>query len=154
MPNLRAVDLSHTRASQSALSDFAKKCPLLRKITWNSHCTTAFLSGQDLQTCKNLKELYMDDSIFYGVDSHTVTLMSIEEGDRCIFRLCHKQLERVSLKNAKFSNDGHREAPQVVPQSALLKFARCAPKLRWFRSDLTEENIAILQAQRPEVTFT
>jgi hypothetical protein len=52
MPNLREVDLSHTRASQSALSDFAKKCPLLRKVTWNSHCTTAFLSGQDLKTCK------------------------------------------------------------------------------------------------------
>jgi hypothetical protein len=97
----------------------------------------------------------MDDSMLYGIDSHIVTLMTIEEGDSCIFCLCHKQLERVSIKNAKYSNEmSHNEVPQVVPQSALLKFARCAPNLRWFRSDLTEENIAILQAQRPEITFT
>jgi hypothetical protein len=153
MPNLRDVDMSHTRVSQSALSDFAKKCPLLSKITWHSQsATSAFLSGQDLKTCKNLKEIYMDDSLFYGSEPDHVALLCNEDGPSCIFCFCHKQLERVSLKNAKLYCDD--EAPKVVPQSALLKFARCAPNLRWFRSDLTEENIAILQAQRPEVTFT
>jgi hypothetical protein len=33
------------------------------------------------------------------------------------------------------------------------KFVRCTPTLRWFRSDLTPENVVLLQAERPEITF-
>jgi hypothetical protein len=95
----------------------------------------------------------MDDSIFYAETADYATLMNNEEGALCIFYFCYRQLERVSLNNAKFYIFG--EAPQVVPQSALFKFARCTPNLLWVRSDLTRNSyIAILRAQRPQVTFT
>jgi hypothetical protein len=35
----------------------------------------------------------------------------------------------------------------------LIRFVRNAPNLRWFRSDLTPENVAMLKAERPDVTF-
>jgi hypothetical protein len=40
-----------------------------------------------------------------------------------------------------------------MPQRALIKFARRTPTLKWFKSDLTPENVALLRAERPDVTF-
>ncbi len=64
----------------------------------------------------------------------------------------YPNLERVTLKHAdycSFSDPGWK----VLPQEALMKFARHTPKLRWFCSDLTEENDASLKEERPEVEF-
>jgi hypothetical protein len=62
----------------------------------------------------------------------------------------YPNLERVTLKRARYDTlYGWR----ILPQEALLKFVRHTPKLRWFCSDLTPENIAILKEERPEVEF-
>ena len=34
-----------------------------------------------------------------------------------------------------------------------MKMVRLHPTLKWLRSDLTAENVAILQQERPDVTF-
>jgi hypothetical protein len=54
----------------------------------------------------------------------------------------------VSIKGA--STVG-REEP--IPQEKLVRFVRRAPNLRWFRSDLTPENAAMLERERPDVTL-
>jgi hypothetical protein len=66
----------------------------------------------------------------------------------------YPNLERVTLKHADYrecyeGNDDWKK----VPQEALMKFVRYTPKLRWFCSDLTQENIAVLKEERPEVEF-
>lgn len=62
------------------------------------------------------------------------------------------RLERLSIKNTTWSTYlGTEQWP--VPQEMIMKMVRRNRNLRWLRSHLTEENIAILQQERPDVTF-
>jgi hypothetical protein len=70
----------------------------------------------------------------------------------CIFDFNVDQLERASLRHAKCYVHDPNDA-QPIPQRGLVKFVRRATNLRWFRSDLTPENVAMLQLERPDVTF-
>ena len=155
LPDLREVNLSNTLATQKALCDFAKKCPLLKKVTWHRQLSNVFISGQDLK-CKgdNLKEIYMDDSGFFtGGQSHMLRAIADMHTPAyrhmCIFLLCNQALERVSIRNAKVRNFMGALLP--IPQMALVKFVLSTPTLRWFRSDLNEENIAMLKAKLPDI---
>ena len=49
--------------------------------------------------------------------------------------------------------NGSEGTSQPVRQEMLIKMVRLHPTLRWLRSDLTKENIAMLQQERPEITF-
>jgi hypothetical protein len=64
-------------------------------------------------------------------------------------------LERVSFKNVRFGLDPRWPHTSLVPlpQPWLVRFVREAPNLRWFRSDLTPENVALLVQECPDVTF-
>lgn len=42
---------------------------------------------------------------------------------------------------------------RAVSQEMLIKMVRCHCTLRWVRSDLSAENVAMLQQERPEVVF-
>jgi hypothetical protein len=69
----------------------------------------------------------------------------------------YPNLERVTLKHADY-RERYNGNPtdcfwKTLPQEVLIKFVRHTPKLRWFCSDLTQENIAILKEERPEVEF-
>ena len=109
---------------------------------------------------EHIKEIYMDDSNFYSLNSayyyyYSDLLLEQQQGrssssssnnnnnptsskNYFLFQWC-KSLERVSIRNAKADY-------RVVPQNALIKFVRNAPpSMRWFRSDLTEENMAMLR---------
>ena len=52
-------------------------------------------------------------------------------------------------QNSKFTTIGETEEGQ----ESLMKFVRSAGSLKWFRSDLTDENVAILRKERPDVVF-
>ena len=73
------------------------------------------------------------------------------------YKLCHKALEGVSIRNmtACFFDDGENHPlHHPLPQTALVKFVRNAPTtLKWFRSDLTQDNITMLQSERPGIKF-
>jgi hypothetical protein len=155
MPCLQEIDLSNANVAESALRHFAAQCPHLERVTWDHHHANTNMSGKALNACRVLMELYMDDSVF---------TFSIHENDRiidgtrtedCIFGRCNTFLERVSLKNAgcRYSFKPYTFPTLDLPQIGLIKFVRNTPSLRWFRSDLSPENVAILQAERPEVTF-
>jgi hypothetical protein len=66
-------------------------------------------------------------------------------------------LERVSVKGARFSYRPLGTSSSPVSQRHLMTFAETAPRLQWLRSDLTHENIAMVQRERPNwlpnVTF-
>jgi hypothetical protein len=153
LPCLREIDLSYANVAESALRNFAGQCPELEKITWGHHHGNTNMSGKTLSACRFLKELYMDNSVFtFSIhEAHRIH----ESGDDCIFGRCNTFLERVSLKAAgiRFAFKPCTFPTLPMYQSCLIKFVRKTPSLRWFRSDLSPEFVAILQAERPEVTF-
>jgi hypothetical protein len=157
MPCLQEIDLSNANVTESALRYFAYECPVLEKVTWNNHFSNTSMSGKALNTCRCLKEIYMDDSVFtYDFGESQAIHAPAEWLNYCIFFHCNAKLERVSLKNAKCREPRFGSSPgptQTFPQIGLIKFVRNTPSLRWFRSDLSSENVAILQVERPEVTF-
>jgi hypothetical protein len=65
----------------------------------------------------------------------------------------YPNLERVTLKHVEYLKRYAYDNWTALPQEALIKFARHTPKLRWFCSDLTQENIAMLKEERPDVEF-
>jgi len=67
-----------------------------------------------------------------------------------------QSLIRVSCRNtrwynqhSKFTTIGDTEEGQV----SLMRFVRSAGNLKWFRSDLTDENVARLEDERPNIIF-
>jgi hypothetical protein len=105
----------------------------------------------------NLKEIIMDDSVFYCEYAQTMCHGEDEDDDdedltrRFIFHRCCETLERVSIRNAKWFLD-RTNITRMISQNALIKFVRLAPHtLRWFRSDLTQENINMLRLERPDI---
>jgi hypothetical protein len=158
MPFLREIDLSNANVPESALRCFTNECRALEKVTWNNNHTCTWISGDILAQCDYLKELYMDDSRFSYTSCIEGISLEEEEGgnDACILFHCNTKLERVSLRNLKLTSVQGLNIPQPHPslaQNRLIKFVRLTPSLRWFRSDLSPENVAVLQAERPEVTF-
>ena len=112
-----------------------------------------------MEKATNLKEIYMDNSVFavdYVDKRHRLSdLENNEHSNIFLFHkllsTCSKPLERVSIRNAKWYVYGIRDTT-VIPQNALIKFVRKAPmSLRWFRSDLTEENRTMLRSERPGI---
>ena len=134
--------------------------------------------GSTMMRAKSLKEVYMDNSTLFLLDDSEFDVMSdLEENDdeyylsgtrvklgvrskMCLFHKCGTVLERVSLRNSEFLvvtlNGSEWTAKTIVaiPRNALIKYIRNAPTtLRWFRSDLTTENIQMLHHERPEIEF-
>ena len=165
-PSLQQVDLTNTYVGDLTFVPnltvqlFFENCPLLEKLTVNNRGFA--LDGTAMKTADNLKELTMDDSRFL-IDGSTLDAMSDLDTDhetvskkQFLFHGCSSNvLERVSMSNTQICFYGRgREMFEAIPQNALIKFIRKAPStLRWFRSNLTQENIKIVQQERPEIEF-
>ena len=164
LPNLRDVNLSNNGLSSESLYEFSRKCPNLEKLTWHNidrNQSTICIDGWDMEYAANLKEIYMDDSVFSlnpddKPDEYS-DLENYEHSNIFLFYQCRTKLERVSIRNAKWYFFGVRDyivvyKTTVIPQSALIKFVRKAPaSLRWFRSHLTKENMMMLRSERPGI---
>ena len=148
LPNLREINLSNICTSKDVLYNVSNQCPHLEKVTWNNirdytNDACVGLSGWDMRTAKNLKEIIMDNSEFqFDLDCY----IDITRKDRFLFYCCSNALERVSISNARWLNN-------PLPQSVLINFVRNVPTLRWFRSGLTEENKNMLRLERPDIEF-
>ena len=139
------------------LSNVSHHCPDLEKVTWNNIRDDQFvkLNGWSMRTAKKLKVIMMDDSQFDRTDYHAEDEWEEEEmllldldnhRNKFLFYHCSTALERVSIRNANWEDVG-------IPQNALIKFVRNVPTLRWFRSNLTEENMNMLRLERPDIEF-
>ena len=167
LPNLRELDLSNTHHHHGpeSLRTFFGLCSRLKKITWNNinRLSLVTIGGGGWMNCTSkLKEVYMDDSEFYDNERELeVDRMSDLENEEhagifLFYKCTSKRLKRISIKNAKFGRFArdYIVRPVSIPQNALIKYIRNAPaSLRWFRSDLSDENITMLQKERPEIEF-
>ena len=92
----------------------------------------------------------MDDSFFYCTDEEALSDL-INLHYTFLFYNCCKVLERLSIRKAKYATV-FGDRPKKIPQDALIKFVRNAPPtLKWFRIDLTEENMDILRLEQPGI---
>ena len=112
----------------------------------------------DKVKAENLKEFHVDP-IYVYFDCPIAAYCEEDrfeiQGDRQIKLYLLQEfpnLERVTLGDAHYT-EGPGLSFLPMPQAALLKFVRHMPKLKWFRSDLSRENIVMLKAERPEVHF-
>ena len=159
LPNLRHVKLSNNGFGSKCLYNLTSNYLKLEKITWHNidrKQSTIDIDGWYMWNATNLREIYMDNSVFCVEDvderDQLLDLENDEYSNIFLFHKCSsKLLERVSIRNAKWYTCGIR-GETVIPQNALIKFVRNAPtSLRWFRSDLTKDNMTILRSERPDI---
>ncbi|KAL7527112.1 hypothetical protein ACHAXR_001812 [Thalassiosira sp. AJA248-18] len=166
LPGLTEVDLSNLHGGPMHEGDYiselslfnATNCPNMRKIRWNNRVGGCyFLRGKDMKSLA-LQELYVDNIIAdWRYDKLFAPLMNqfFDEASiiqRFFFFACNKTLERVSLKGGRYVTMGSLEK-KIFPQWTLMRFVRRTAALKWFRSDLTLENMKLLSMERSDVHF-
>jgi hypothetical protein len=147
MPSIQEVDFSHSCAPVSALRYLTLSCKWLKKLTWEESRCSLTSSLLFAGVCQELKEVYIDGSTLECDDPSEMPslLVGVDQYERV--------LERVSIKNCRCQSDTNENETVELSQDALIKFVRETPSLKWLRSDLTPENVAMLKAERPDVTF-
>lgn len=112
----------------------------------------AHLDGVAPFVADALTELHLGNSRFLARQPSAGRALSKEERLPCALQRC-AHLKQLSTKNAAWL---HAQSPHVaeeVSQEMLIKVAWRHPALRWLRSGLREESAAMLQQERPEITF-
>mmetsp|Transcript_2506 Transcript_2506/g.4567 ORF Transcript_2506/g.4567 Transcript_2506/m.4567 type:complete len:140 (-) Transcript_2506:137-556(-) len=94
----------------------------------------------------SLTELHLDNSQLYSLSLHTFELYSVDrEYSRSLFMYCDS-LERLSIKNDSWFIRPEEEGEGNMLSQEMM--VRNYPALRWLRSNLLEENIAMLRQER------
>ena len=158
LPNLLEINCSNGTFDCHSMYYFCSRlCPRLERIKWNNikfrrSDIGPHLCGGSMEDAKNLKEIYMDDCEFFCFGSERQRFMNLHGDPRYyIFHLFskNKDLARLSIKNAVVAI---KQNAMKNYQNMLIKFVRKAPSsLQWFRSDLTQGNIDMLQSERPGI---
>lgn len=169
LPDAEDLNLSHCLPSPVALMN----CRGLRTLRWTNQNMSLPLTGIKLPASPDLQVLILDDSIFHVHRHSSLALMCLEEDDQpqtnhqiqahsnatFMFQRFGSQIKRVSIKNGRYAlsslllDDPSAAGIRQLPQSALIKFVRNSPTLERFRSDLTRENVVMLQKERPAIVF-
>ena len=172
LPSLRELDLTNVCARtvlstnvcgyDFVVQTFFQNCSLLEKITVNSVVEFGW-RGTEMKAANNLKELIMDDCSFFFINDNAINdISNLDTDDEVVskqFLLCECSstvLERVSMRNTTMRVVAQTEGifDDAIPQRALMKFIRNAPTtLRWFRSNLTKDNIELVRHERPGIEF-
>ena len=180
-PNIREIDMTNIEDNfggshcsiYDCLDDIVYSCRRLEKLTWNNigrHRDTCLWTtcGWNLGGGKRgIREVIMDNAIFHEVCIADLPAQNTWEKVQnlhdypttFLFHECCQGLEKLSIRKAHWRKQtlkglDRREHVTAIPQNALIKFVRHAPPLlRWFRSDLTKANIAMLQLERPTIQF-
>ena len=136
LPNLQEVNLSDTSTTGYALKKLSTTCFRLVKITNNNIEGTLNITidGESIIRAKNLKELYMDDSVFNCSIASENRMSNLDDNNDnlknvILFYKCNSNvLERVSIKNARCCNgNNNRSTPlsqkalrQICPEYAII----------------------------------
>jgi hypothetical protein len=154
LPNLQSLDVCNDKGRRHfnllrVINPF--RCPFLTRIVANK-TTRIMIDGADVNY---ISELDVNDSQFLADASNEVK-NPVHENFRYMLHWCER-LERLSIKNAYWAylteNPQAPQEQQPVTQDMLIKMVRNLPKLRWLKSDLSAENVAMLKLERPEITF-
>lgn len=154
LPNVTDIDFS--RMNLSSLSSFS-----VRRICWNPRTTLTLTGGSNLHLASltvpalvgstYITKLYMDSFTFSS--DQTVAEMLDGANTRYYILNGFPNLERLSIKGASWFDPANRTETGPITQNMLIKVARQHPTLMWLRSDLTAENVAMLEQERPHITF-
>ena len=153
LPKLREVNFSNTYIDGRILSSFSRFCPLLEIVTSNEAKNIALDGDHMLGEARHsnvLKEMYIDNTVFLPISYYREKFDDLNDHPEIfIFHKCCKAIERVSIRNARQS---YEYTYSKISQNKLIKFVRNAPPtLRWFRSDLTLNNMTMLRLERPGI---
>lgn len=151
-PNLRELDLSYvpiTGCPRVVLRAFSQRCPELARLIWNGNKRHIKLSGMEYQDLSHLSELFLDESTFSSAIMREIYAGS--NPDYYMFWNC-PGIKRLSIKDCRLY-DTLAGTTSSLPQDILIKMVRHHPSIEWLRSDLSVENIAMLQQERPGMTF-
>lgn len=155
LPNLRELDASHLKVNKTF--DYFTLYSKLERVTWTG-CDSLSLCGFDFRQAPNLTELMLDDFLDKYDELQNVFLRRYTKEETrndgrnwYMWRHC-SSLERLSFNNATYICSD-MAAPEPIPQEMLIKMVRHHSNLRWLRSDLTAENIAMLKQEKPGITF-
>jgi hypothetical protein len=174
VPNLKEIDMSLTSLTSLGVAWLAEHNLNLECIRWNHSLIWPINhhAYDILRACRNLKELHIDDArLLFTPPRRTRTRAEINLAQNAGNNLNNndvdteemdvedmwnslaessKSIERVSCRRSKWYRNSKFRA---FSQESLMRFVRNAPNLKWFRSDLTAENIAILEHDRPNIVF-
>ena len=160
--NMRELDMSGLMVADASrlLEEIRVQCRLLRRLSWNNSDGNISLNGIEISVL-NILELSFDDSCFRSpfesadmnrwFFERTISL-NARRHEPFLMREC-KVVERLSIKNATWCLEENPLEKFPVTQGMLIKMVRRHPTLRWLRSDLSAENVAMLQREKPEITF-
>ena len=167
VPNLRKLDISNFRTNPNILIKVSRLCPHLEVLKWNKWDNDDDFDvfpadGRCLESFKYLKELYLDGVTFSFTaeidEGRRMADMENHPNEFMFHELCkNNPLERVSIRHARsYYSPPHARynAAEFDPitQNVLINFVRNVPStLVLFRSDLSTENIRMLQLERPGI---
>jgi len=160
LPNV--TDLVLNRLPTKNTNSLFKIFHNLRRVTWSG--AILYLNGSDFHG--GPPELILDRCHFVlersgtgMLNAHRMVVLEVLS-DNAATTNAHifthsRNLERLSIKDATWSTSTSDQAPpaEPLPQEWLIKMVRHHPTLRWLRSDLSPENVAMLQREKPEITF-
>lgn len=151
-PKLQSVDLSYTHFKvtqpERALSSLAPCRSTLTQITWTG-CKTPYYCGNTFSGFPMLTHLYLDEAVL-SYYQHANFEINIVNPEAVLFLEC-KRLECLSMKGSFYAK--YHSGITPLTQDMLINMVRRHSTLRWLRSDLTAENVAMLKRERPDFTF-
>ena len=124
-------------------------------------CDVDFIAG-NLKDNHSLRELHLNhcslqkSSELWDWDRETNPISNypfLSEVQDQLVRVSCKGVHTLRSKIPFWSNIDELYRNEFISQDDLMHFVRNAPKLWWFESNLTCDNIRILQQERPEVVF-
>jgi hypothetical protein len=146
VPNLKWIDMSSLPLTTVSIALLMKSNPNLEVIRWNRSLIWPISNESEghLEACRCLKELYLDEA--------RMIFCANLDGDRLWNALLNSsgRLVRVSLLGTTWYQEGRIAA---LSQEYLMEFVRRSPNIEWFRSDLSPENVRLLQKERPGISF-
>jgi len=162
LPNVSHLVLNRVPTADTHL--LFRLFPNVHQVAWSGGILQLSGVGVGFLLAQSLTELMLDGchlvfNVSGNMDNHREALLNEFSNnalgtDIYIFEACGN-LERLSMKNATWSTScSERALPaESIPQEMLVKMVRCHPRLRWLKSDLTQENVTMLQQEKPEITF-
>jgi hypothetical protein len=126
------------------------RCPYVKRITWTKSENSLNLVGYPLMNYAVLTTLNLDDSCLFSPTSR----FDLEAPHRNLYLFSYcKKLERLSIKGVTMSISFTNTQRVPLSQNMLIKMVRRHPTLKWLRSDLTNDNVAMLKQERPDIMF-
>jgi hypothetical protein len=146
-PNIREINMNCLSLTSLGVAWIAESNPALEVIRWEKSIIWPISNDTftHLEAFKNLKEVYLDNSrLIFCWDLNEERLWSVLTDNKL-------KLQRLSIKGALVYQRSFKFGP--ISQQSLMKYVRGSETLEWLKSDLSDENIAVLQKERPYITF-